>query len=580
MSAEGGGEKWRQSARPVRMGTALVVVGFMLLLPTAFGFLSATGSAPPAPRSTPPGLSASWEKTVTFVETGLAPGTSWSVNLSGTLSSSATTTISFSVLPGKYPFTVTPVPGYTADPSAGNVTVTDCSSGVTVDITFTPVPVRPSYTVFFNETGLATGATWWVDFNGTNTSSTASSIAFSAPNDTYIFTDAATVSGAPGVQYFTTVPNGTVTVDGASLIVVIPYSTQYYLTMVAYPAAGGSVTPSSGWYAAGAPVGLAAVNSTGYRFLNWSGSGTGNYTGSNPTPTIAMNSPITENATFGQSYSVDFQEQGLPDGTVWSVTFHGVTESAFLVFLEFSAANGTYNFTVAPIGGYHADVYNGTVTVSGKDVTVLIEWSQVTYDVVFIETGLPTGTSWSVSLNSSLGSSTSASLRFVEPNGTLPFTVSPISGYTANVTSGTIAVKGADITVYLLWTASVASVRTYDVTFDETGLPSGTNWGASLNSTTSHAWLSATTGSVVFSGVANGTYSYWVPDVGTYAPGQSTATFTVSGANVTIDVTFTATSVPITHSTTAQGISIWDLLIIGVIAGGGITVTWLIYRRT
>lgn len=552
----------------------------MLMLPAAAVLLSTAGSAPGASHPAPSGLSAAWEKTVKFVETGLASGTEWSVNLSGSPGSSTTSTISFSVLPGTYPFNVTPVPGYTAKPSAGTVYVTECSSGVTVDITFTPVTVPSTYTVFFNETGLAAETTWWVNFSGTNVSASTPSITFSVANGTYNFTDAPAVSGPPGVEFVTPVVNGTVTVDGANLLVKIPYSTQYYLTMIAYPAAGGSVTPGSGWYAAGTSVGLSALNNTGYLFLNWTGTGTGNYTGTNPTPTIAMNSPITENATFGQAYSVDFHEHGLPDDTVWSVTFNGVTESGFSVYLDFLAPNGTYGFTVAPIAGYHANTYQGTVPVRGSDVTVAIAWTRVTYNVTFVEIGLPTGTSWSVSLNSSLESSTSSSIVFVEPNGTLPYTVTPISGYTANVTSGMVDVDGADVTVHILWTAVAPASQTYDVTFVESGLPTASTWGVSLNATGTHSWLISTISSVVFPGVANGVYTYWVPDVGSYLPGHSTATFTVSGANVTIDVSFATTPVPVTHASTSQGISIWDLLIIGFIAGGGIIVTYVIYRRT
>lgn len=583
MSAEGRKGVGQVRTGSVRTVTALAIVGLMLLAPAAAVCLTLaeTVHGGPAGTDSGSGLAGAWKesKTINFVETGLATGTNWSVDLAGTVGSSTGTTISFSVASGTYPFTVTPVPGYTAVPPSGNVTLM-CAQSVTVDITFTPVPIPPAYSVTFNETGLAANTTWWVDFNGTNTSSATPSIVFPAANGTYAFTDAAVLSGGPGVQFVTVVTNGTVVVSGANVSVVIPYSTEYYLTMIAYPSTDGTVAPTSGWQPAGASVNLSAVPASGFLFVNWTGTGNGSYSGSNATPTITMNAPITENGTFGYAYSVDFEEHGLPDGTVWSVTFNGVTESAYFVFLDFSAANGTYNFTVAPLAGFHASVYHGSVTVAGSDVTVVVDWTVVTYDVTFSETGLPSGTSWSVTLNSSLESSTTSSIVFAEPNGTIAFIVAPVSGYTANVTSGSVDVHGADQTVYILWTASSPPSRppTYSVTFIEAGLPSATLWQVSLNNSTS-ATRGSTSDSVIFTGVSDGTYTYWVPNVGSYVPGQATATFAVSGANVTVNVTFTAPSAPV-HTSSSMYISVLDLIVVAFIIGSGITVTYLIFRRT
>jgi hypothetical protein len=648
----------------VRAAVVVALVGLLLLLPAAAVYLSVGETVRGTSPGDSSGLGVAWAQengTAKFVENGLAVGTTWSVNLSGKLNASNGTTILFSVKLGTHAFTVTPVPGYTAVPSAGNVTLKQCSRHVTVDISFTPVSVPPAYSVSFNETGLTANATWWVDFDGTNTSSAASSIVFPAKNGTYVFTDAAVVSGGPGIQFLTNVHNGTIIVNGTNLTVVIPYSTEYYLTTVAYPATEGTVAPSSGWYAAGSSVNLSAVPAEGYSFIGWNGSGNGNYSGTNATPTISMNSPIAENGTFGAGYAVDFEEYGLPDGTVWAVTFNGVNESAHQVFLNFSAVNGTYNYTVTAISGYHTHPYQGNVTVAGSNVTVEINWTQVMYNVTFDETGLPSGTSWSVTLNGSPESSVTSRIGFIEPNGTLSYTVAPVSGYTANVTSGSVHIQGANLTVYILWTAvgptspktynvtfletglptatswsvtlnhsaksstttsivfterngtvgfTVAPVsgytanvtsgsvdvkganqtvyirwtattsapETYSITFLETGLPTGTNWSVVLNGSSS-VHRSSTSGSAVFTGLANGTYTYWVPDVGSYAPAHATETVSLSSANLTVEVSFTAPTSP-AHTSTSASISVLDLIIIVLIIGIGAAVTWAIYRRT
>ncbi len=564
--------------RLVRMTVVLTIVGLLVLVPVAAGVLSALQTGSSGPRDGPSGLSAAWEKPINFIESGLATGTSWSVNLSGSLMSSTGTEITFSEIPGTYAFTVTPVPGYTVSPSSGSVKLTSCEASVTVYVTFAPVPVPTSYTVWFNETGLPTGTTWWANLSGTNTSASSASISFSVLNGTYAFSTPGNISGLPGVLFNTTVTSGSVVVNGANVTVMVPYATEYLLTMIASPPGGGSVTPASGWYGSGSSVALSESPTTGYLFINWTGSGSGNYSGTNPTPTITMNGPITENATFGQLYAVDFEEAGLPDGTTWSVTFNGMTQSAYFVFLDFSATNGTFPYSVAPISGYHADSYHGLVTVSGSDVTVVISWSRVTYNVTFIESGLPGGTMWSVTLNGSTKSLATSAIDFVVPNGTLPWSVAPVSGYTANVTSGTVVVQGANVDVYIGWTVVSQVAKSYTVSFVEAGLPTGTGWSVTLNGSGSTS-VSSSSDTVTFSGVADGSYIYWVPDVGSYLPATSSAGVDVSGANVTVDVSF-ATLQPALHPPTVQAISVWDLLIIGFIAGGAIVVTYAIFRRT
>jgi Divergent InlB B-repeat domain len=583
MTAIGQQQGTRFSHRTVRTTAALAIVGFLLLLPAAVVCFNVVDSSHESPLGARSGPNAAWGQkengTIRFVETGLAAGTTWTVDLSGTHRSSNGTTISFSEGAGTYPYSVTHVTGYKAHPTAGNVTLSQCSLGVTVQITFTPLTVTPGYTVTFEETGLVNGTSWWVDFDGNNTSSVAPTISFPAANDTYAFTDASVLSGGPGVQFETSVDNGTVVVNGTNVTVVIPYSTQYYLTTVPSPASGGTVAPPSGWFAAGAEVNLSAVPNSGFAFVNWSGSGNGSYSGTNATPVISMNGPITETATFGVGYSVDFEEHGLPDGAVWSVTFNNVTESGILDFLNFSVANGNYTYELAPISGFHADTYRGTVTVAGHDVTVQVNWTMVTYTVTFEETGLPSGTSWSVALNGTSESSTSSSIQFVVTNGTLPFTVTPVTGYTANVTGGTVPVHGANRTVLILWTStSSPTSATYSITFVEAGLPVGTNWSVTLTGTGSSR-LSSTATSLVFTGLPDGTYSYAVPAVGNYAPTPSADFVTVSGANVTVHVNFVAPTTP-AHSSTSMSISILDLIIIALIIGAGVTVTYLIYRRS
>lgn len=74
------------------------------------------------------------------------------------------------------------------------------------------------------------------------------------------------------------------------------FKKQYFLTMTA--GAGGRMSPASGWKDSGATVAIRAKPSNGYSFGNWTGSGTGSYSGPNNPASINMGGPIAETATF------------------------------------------------------------------------------------------------------------------------------------------------------------------------------------------------------------------------------------------------------------------------------------------
>ena len=74
------------------------------------------------------------------------------------------------------------------------------------------------------------------------------------------------------------------------------FRTQYYLTMSHNT--GGTVSPASGWKNSGVAVSINAMPANGYHFTNWTGSGTGSFSGTTNPASITMGGPITETATF------------------------------------------------------------------------------------------------------------------------------------------------------------------------------------------------------------------------------------------------------------------------------------------
>jgi hypothetical protein len=91
-----------------------------------------------------------------------------------------------------------------------------------------------------------------------------------------------------------------VTVEYRQTLLIMTYTatfkTEYFLTMT--DGTGGRVSPVTGWRNRGAAVSINATAANGYSFSNWTGTGTGSYSGANNPASITMGRPITETASF------------------------------------------------------------------------------------------------------------------------------------------------------------------------------------------------------------------------------------------------------------------------------------------
>jgi hypothetical protein len=171
--------------------------------------------------------------------------------------------------------------------------------------------------------------------------------------------------------------------------------------------------------------------------------------------TVTSNSVSVTVNSKPTAYSVTFSESGLPSGLSWKVTVNGVTMSLTTNGATDSLswtglASGTYAYSIAGNSGWHQSTlpYAGSVVVSGASVTEpTLLYKEVTYSVTFTESGLPGGTSWSVTMNGVTDSTTGKTITFSEPNGTYAYTVGPVSGCNRSPTSGTVTVNGAAVSV-------------------------------------------------------------------------------------------------------------------------------------
>lgn len=384
---------------------------------------------------------------LTFNESGLPAGTVWTVSVSGLyetdteISTNASTMVFqvFWAFPVQY--TVVPLSGWSATPSAGEAQYFPGQDNV--NISFVRAP--GNFTITFVESGLVfnpwNSLSWGVSFAGVVSHSPGLPIVVAATNGTY------TYLGYPVPGYAPPRP-GQVTVQGADTIVVIDYST--------------TVTYFIGFQESGLPIGqmwsvtlngtLATSASSTIGFIEPDGTyefaigpvagwTTASFVGS----VVVAGANLTVPVGWTQvTYPVVLTEEGLPSRTNWSGSIDGLQKSSTTSTLTFVEPNGSYSFAPGLVPGWTTLAPAPTIDVNGSPVAEGIPWFQVVYAVAFTESGLATGTTWSVAINGTEQTATSASLAFAEPNGSYGFVVTAPQGYAASPATGSVTVDGAD----------------------------------------------------------------------------------------------------------------------------------------
>ncbi len=323
---------------------------------------------------------------------------------------------------------------------------------------------------------------------------------------------------------------------------------------------------------------LVASACTGEEFSSWSSTaGTvASLTSASTTVTISATGTIT--ATFTTqglpTYAVTFTETGLPSGTSWSVTFNATPSASTTSSIGYTVPDGSYTFTVGAVAGYTPTPSSGPVTVNGGPQTIPIVFAATppgTYLVTFTETGLPAGTSWTVTLEGTPGSSTTDTILFSETDNTYSFTVGTVSGYFAAPSSGSVVVNGGPVSKEITFTASstappssstssgflglpgsygygllgvlavlvmlilllAARRHKLPIVFTEVGLPPGTRWSVGLDGTE----MSAEVDVIMFT-VHNGTHSYVVGSPLGFVPSPAMGEVELKGERIDVKVTF------------------------------------------
>ena len=293
---------------------------------------------------------------------------------------------------------------------------------------------------------------------------------------------------------------------------------------------------------------------------------------------FTVSSNMIINVQFQEKmYQVTFTETGLPSGTTWYLNLsNGQSFQSTTDKISFSETNGSYTYTVSSMEGstYSSSLSSGKFTISGSTYSSSVIFSEITYQVTFTETGLPSGTTWYLNLsNGQFFQSTTDKISFSEPNGSYTYTVSSMEGstYSSSLSSGTFKITGSPYSLPVTF-----SEVTYAVTFTETGLPSGTTWYIAIDNS------SLITSSQPDKAIQLPNGTYYVTAISTgyssnFTGTQTHAILTVSGSNIAVNLSFIKISSVVSSPSSSNDLFIAIGSAAGVIVG--VAAGFFVFRK-
>ena len=152
------------------------------------------------------------------------------------------------------------------------------------------------------------------------------------------------------------------------------------------------------------------------------------------------------------NYTVTFSAAGIPSSGTWAIDVDGTTLTGTGPTLTVPEANGSFSYRVGPGSDY--TFAPGTFTVAGAPVTVTLAVTELLYNITITESGLSSGTSWSVTLNGVTKTSSGATIVFQEPNGTYTYTVGSVAGHSLTPSKGQTSVTGGAVALGVAYGSS------------------------------------------------------------------------------------------------------------------------------
>ncbi len=237
-----------------------------------------------------------------------------------------------------------------------------------------------------------------------------------------------------------------------------------------------------------------------------------------------------------------FTETGLPAGKSWTGAVNGTAVTTEQPTIAFREPAGTYDYLVEGPAGYEATgpAAGGSIALSsaGASEAFIFEKNK-TYSIGFHAAHLPKGQRWCVLLSGwDRCSTTKVDLFQNLTPGTYAYAVQPLTNQTITAKVGkTVVALTGQVTVPKSAALVITYVYPYEVSFTESGLPSGTNWSVSVDGVTHESVDGAVTLSFE---LPNGSYPYRIVPVTGYVGKGLPDPVKVVGSGVAVEVTFTA----------------------------------------
>jgi hypothetical protein len=269
---------------------------------------------------------------------------------------------------------------------------------------------------------------------------------------------------------------------------------------------------------------------------------------------IAVDLQFSPTSPAAPRYAVTFVEAGLEPGTQWSLTTRNVTttlvgnvtnvtvsnltvsstQSSMVVY----EANGSYGYTASSVQGVLAHPSSYGYVVSGPGLVVPVDFANVTYNVVWDESGLGPGIAWWVRVTNASGTVTIPCsgawtvARLV--NGSYSFSIPSVDDHVPQLSSGSFTVRGSDLEF-----AVPFPEPSFAVTFSVSSMPLGDPWEVRFSNQTVQVDVLSTAFSA-----PNGSYTFDVTPAAGYIAVPSHGTVLIDGAPITIDVQVTLAGNP------------------------------------
>lgn len=314
---------------------------------------------------------------------------------------------------------------------------------------YQPHAVPPNYSVTFVETGLTTGTLWGVTINQTLDTTEGNYVSLTLPNGTFNYTPLRLAG------YSLTPLSGQLTVNGSSVLEVVVYTPTYTVTF-----AESGLPKGVRWVV---NLGGSLRNSTSNSIAFPEIKGTYSYTvdyvpGEAADPNMGVITVAGSTAvailfspTTNHTYLFAIAETGLVTGTNWTATIGTTVYSTTHDYIQVELTNGTYGYSIHPPSNYVVRPSTGSIHIAGVGAIEAVTFLP-TFTISFTETGLTSGTTWTLTLVGTSHSTTGASISQNEPDGTYEYEVSAPHGYQINATTGYVTVSNAPTVVVFTFT--------------------------------------------------------------------------------------------------------------------------------